>query len=67
MGKDEPWSITAVYAQPEDNILNNLWLELEELAGFIMNAWMLAGNFNSIKFPEETTSASRYTMTGTLN
>ena len=48
---DREWLFTLVYANPNNEMKNVLWRDLEELSSSIQEAWMLARDFNDLIDP----------------
>lgn len=52
----EKWVLTAVYASPNPVLRENLWDELETIAGRIDKPWLIVGDFNDFTNQEERKS-----------
>jgi hypothetical protein len=49
----EQWFFTAVYASPNEENRKLLWEDLCDIANNMMEAWLVAGDFNDIAYAEE--------------
>ncbi|PNX94787.1 hypothetical protein L195_g017967 [Trifolium pratense] len=47
------WKFTAVYASPNEQLRQEMWLKLKHISQNISEGWMLAGDFNDITSQEE--------------
>lgn len=56
------WYFLAVYGSQDDAIRSLLWQGLNQISAYTSDAWLLAGDFNSIKSFVEITSVSNYTI-----
>jgi hypothetical protein len=43
------WYFSVVYASPSEDMRNDLWTELFQIAANMTDKWLLAGDFNDIK------------------
>jgi hypothetical protein len=49
METDGCWYFSVVYASPSEDMRNDLWTELFQIAANMTDKWLLAGDFNDIK------------------
>ena len=53
IGYGSDWLFIVIYANPNLELKNILWRELEDLVLSITNSWLLAGYFNGIHYLSE--------------
>ncbi|XP_057730133.1 uncharacterized protein LOC130945432 [Arachis stenosperma] len=58
-GNKRSWSLTAVYASPQENLRKLLWEDIYFLSQNNTGEWLLVGDFNDISSPWEKKGGSR--------
>ncbi|CAL1381890.1 unnamed protein product [Linum trigynum] len=56
-GNATPWMLTAVYASPQPSRQHSLWGNLIEQSRTVHIPWVLTGDWNAIRAPEEKSSS----------
>ncbi|RYR42782.1 hypothetical protein Ahy_A08g039223 [Arachis hypogaea] len=56
--KEEPWFLTAIYGSPNPTIRRDLWYMLEEIANLTIGLWCIGGDFNAIKYAQDSGGSS---------
>lgn len=46
---EEPWMFSAIYANPDSSIRNDLWRALEDIKRSFNGPWLIAGDFNETR------------------
>lgn len=59
--QDFSWHMTGVYAPNCDRERQEVWWEIGAVRGLFLGPWVVAGDFNIIRFPSEKRNCTRFT------